>query len=51
MTEPDIYIYLILFLAMLGLCCCMQGFCWGDYSLEAVLGLLIVLASLVQPRS
>ena len=43
-------IYLFLFLAALGLSCCMQAFTVvnGGYSLVAVLSLLITVASLVQ---
>ena len=43
-------IYLLIFLAMLGLQSCVQGFSTfgeGDYSLVVVCGLLIALTSLV----
>ena len=47
----NFYLFIYLFLAMLGLCCC-KGFplvvVSGRYSLVAVRGLLIVVASLVE---
>ena len=54
--RAPIHLFIRLFLAVLGLRCCMWAFSsceeeWGRYSLDVVHGLLIVMASLDADRA